>query len=86
MDVWLQFSNLSTPVSKQSRPFMPMVERWILAVILVAMTACATTQQAKTVERSGFLDDYSILQKGAGGSEALLRYVNPMPIGNTIPR
>lgn len=57
---------------------MPMVERWIVALILVAMTACATTQQAKTVGRSGFLDDYSILQKGAGDSEALLRYVNPM--------
>lgn len=57
---------------------MPMVERWILALILVAMTACATTQQARTVGRSGFLDDYSMLQKGAGDSEALLRYVNPV--------
>ena len=56
---------------------MPMAERFLLALLLVALTACATTQQATTVIRSGFLDDYSILQKGAGANEALLRYVNP---------
>ena len=52
--------------------------RFLLAFFLVAMTACATTQQANTVEKSGFLDDYSILEKGAGDSKALLRYVNPV--------
>lgn len=57
---------------------MPMGERFLLALVLLAMTACATTQQTSTVGRSGFLDDYSILQKGAGDSEALLRYVNPI--------
>lgn len=56
---------------------MPIVERCILGLILVAMTACASTQQANTVVRSGFLNDYSIFQKGAGDGEALLRYVNP---------
>jgi len=56
---------------------MPMAERFLLVLLLVALTACATTQQATTVIRSGFLDDYSILQKGAGDNEALLRYVNP---------
>ncbi len=57
---------------------MPMAERFLLVLVLLAMTACATTQQASTVGRSGFLDDYSILQKGTGDSEALLRYVNPI--------
>lgn len=57
---------------------MPMSARFLLALVCFAMTACATTQQASTVGRSGFLDDYSILQKGAGDREALLRYVNPI--------
>lgn len=45
---------------------MPMAEQFFLALVLLAMRACATTQQANTVGRSGFLDDYSMLQKGAG--------------------
>jgi len=57
---------------------MPKTDRFILTLVLLAMTACATTQQANTVATSGFLDDYSILQKGAGDNEALLRYVNPI--------
>lgn len=57
---------------------MPMAKRFLLALVLLAMTACATTQQANTVVKSGFLDDYSILQKGTGDSETLLRYVNSM--------
>lgn len=57
---------------------MPIAGRIILTLVVVAMAACATTQQAKTVVRSGFLDDYSILQKGVGDNEALLRYVNPI--------
>ena len=56
---------------------MTMAERFLPALLLVAMTACASTQQANTVVRSGFLNDYSILQKDAGDNEALLRYVNP---------
>ena len=57
---------------------MPKAEGFILALVLLAMTACATTQQASTVVRSGFLDDYSILQAGAGDNQALLRYMNPI--------
>ena len=57
---------------------MPKTDRCILALVLLAMTACATTQQATTVVRSGFLDDYSILQAGGGDNEALLHYVNPI--------
>jgi hypothetical protein len=55
-----------------------MAGRFILTLVVVAMAACATTQQAKDVGTSGFLGDYSILQKGAGDNEALRRYVNPI--------
>lgn len=57
---------------------MQMVDRFILALVFLIVTACATTQQANDVVKSGFLDDYSILRKGAGDNEALLRYVNPI--------
>lgn len=40
------------------------------------LTKCATTEQTKEVETSGFLEDYSQLKKG-GGERALLYYVNP---------
>ncbi|MFO1243372.1 MAG: DUF3313 domain-containing protein [Rickettsiales bacterium] len=46
----------------------------LFALFLVA--ACATTKQASDVKHSGFLGDYSILQKGKEG-QALLRYDNP---------
>ena len=55
-----------------------MVAKILLTLVLLTMTACASTQQAHTVATSGFLDDYSILQKGAGDHEALQRYVNPI--------
>ena len=57
---------------------MPMAERFILVLVFLVLTACATTQQASDVGTSGFLGDYSILQKGAGDHEALRRYVNPI--------
>ena len=55
-----------------------MVPKILLTLVLLTMTACASTQQANTVATSGFLADYSILQKGAGDHEALRRYVNPI--------
>ena len=42
---------------------MFLVGRWLLVVFLFLLVACAKTQQAKEVMRTGFLDDYSILQK-----------------------
>jgi hypothetical protein len=56
----------------------------ILALVLV-VTGCASTQEAKSVEKSGFLGDYSLLKAGerssvSGGSAegtALLVYKNP---------
>jgi hypothetical protein len=57
---------------------MPVLDRFILALVFFVLTGCATTQQANDAVTSGFLDDYSILQKGAGDNEALRRYVNPI--------
>jgi hypothetical protein len=57
---------------------MVIVDRFILVLVLFGVTACATTQQAKDVVTSGFLDDYSILREGSGDHEALRRYVNPI--------
>jgi Protein of unknown function (DUF3313) len=55
----------------------------ILGLVLV-VTGCAATQEAKSVEKSGFLGDYSLLKEGqrsmvAQGAEnqALLLYKNP---------
>ena len=56
----------------------------ILALVLV-VTGCAATQEAKSVEKSGFLGDYSRLKEGerstvSGGSaenQALWIYKNP---------
>ena len=55
-----------------------MVARFILPFVFFILIACATTQQANNVVTTGFLDDYSILQKGTGEHEALQRYVNPI--------
>lgn len=56
----------------------------ILAIMLV-VTGCAATQEARSVEKSGFLGDYSLLKEGersavSGGSAentALWVYKNP---------
>jgi len=55
----------------------------ILAIMLV-VTGCASTQEAKSVEKSGFLGDYSLLKEGQRSTisegaedEALLVYKNP---------
>ena len=48
---------------------------WLL-VMVAGIAGCAQTEQAREVETSGFLRDYSILQPGKEG-EALLVYKNP---------
>lgn len=40
------------------------------------LLGCSTTRQGRSVEPSGFLGDYSMLEKGGRG-QAQLRYVNP---------
>ncbi len=50
----------------------------LVGVIMVSLffSACAVKKQARTVEGSGFLEDYSILKKGEK-DKALLYWVNP---------
>jgi hypothetical protein len=55
-----------------------------LIVFVIGISGCASTQEAKSVEKSGFLGDYSMLKEGersafAQGAEntALLVYRNP---------
>jgi hypothetical protein len=47
-----------------------------LSALLLLLTGCAATQQARDVEQSGFLEDYSKLEKGEEG-RALFVYENP---------
>jgi len=47
----------------------------LAACLLVGLTACKTTRQVKEDQQSGFLGDYSMLQKGKKG-EANYIYIN----------
>jgi len=47
---------------------------FVFTVMLIS--GCASTYQARSVEESGFLDDYTMLKKGTW-SQALLVYINP---------
>lgn len=54
-------------------------QTWTLVgiiIVSVLFAACAVKKQARNVEGSGFLEDYSILKKGDKNT-ALLNYVNP---------
>jgi hypothetical protein len=57
---------------------MPTRSRPSLAAVglLLALAGCATTEQTRSVEASGFLKDYSQLKPGRG-DQALLVYINP---------
>ena len=48
----------------------------LLGVFLLLITGCSSTFQTRKVETSGFLGDYSQLEKG-GEDEAQLMYINP---------
>lgn len=54
---------------------MAKLQTILYLVLLTLLGGCAGTQQAKSVQQSGFLDDYSILRKGEK-DEALLVYKN----------
>lgn len=60
------------------RKAAPMVNVVIVLVTLslVPLAGCASSKQARSVEPSGFLGDYSLLQEGREG-EALLLYIKP---------
>ncbi len=48
----------------------------MLCAVMLLSAACATTHQTRSAKKSGFLGDYSSLQKGGSG-EAQLIYINP---------
>ena len=55
-----------------------------ILVLMLVVTGCAATQEAKSVEKSGFLGDYSLLREGerstiseSAEDQALLTYRNP---------
>lgn len=48
----------------------------VVLLLCAGLSGCAGTQQARSVEQSGFLGDYSILKEGEK-DEALLIYKNP---------
>jgi hypothetical protein len=55
-----------------------------ILVLMLVVTGCAATQEAKSVEKSGFLGDYSLLKEGerstfqqGAENQALLVYKNP---------
>ncbi len=48
---------------------------WSIALLALFLAGCATTTQTRSVEKSGFLGDYSMLEEGEG-DEALLLYVD----------
>ena len=35
-----------------------------ILLLMLVVTGCASTQEAKSVEKSGFLGDYSLLKEG----------------------
>ncbi len=49
----------------------------VLAVAVVLLSGCTQTQRMTTVEKSGFLDDYGMLQPGEDELEGQLVYRNP---------
>ena len=55
-----------------------------ILLFMLVVTGCAATQEAKSVEKSGFLGDYSLLKEGerstfqqGAENQALLVYKNP---------
>ena len=52
------------------------IRGFVLLALAGLLAGCAQTSQARSVQTSGFLGDYSMLQEGKSG-EALLVYKNP---------
>ena len=48
----------------------------VALILMIGLSGCASTQQSRSVDQSGFLGDYSILKEGES-DEALLIYKNP---------
>jgi len=54
-------------LKNQSRLFMPTINSIIVLVFILLSIGCARTYQARYVETSHFLDDYSLLKDGEDG-------------------
>jgi len=57
-------------LENQSSVFMPTINRIIVLVLVLLSIGCARTYQARYVETSHFLNDYSLLKDG----DALLSF------------
>jgi hypothetical protein len=57
----------------------------LMGVFLVLITGCSSTFQTRKVTTSGFLGDYSQLEKGSG-DEAQLMYINPQAYFDTYTK
>lgn len=53
-----------------------LVQVLIIGLFSIVLLACSTTHQSRSVQKSGFLGDYSQLKAGES-DQALLRYVHP---------
>ena len=49
----------------------------VLVVVAIFLSGCAQTQQTRTAEKSGFLEDYAMLKPGEDKTEGQLVYRNP---------
>jgi len=57
----------------------------LMGVFLILITGCSSTFQTRKVTTSGFLGDYSQLEKGSG-DEAQLMYINPQAYFDTYTK
>jgi len=60
-------------LKNQSRLFMTAISRFTVIALILLSVGCARTYQARYVETSHFLDDYSLLKDGEDG-DALLSF------------
>src|ERR1700690_1500912 len=68
--------NTSTISEKNGARRLKFLTGVLAAGLLLGLTACSTTHQARSVTESGFLKDYSLLKPGTG-DEAKLHYIDP---------
>src|SRR6266481_5152339 len=68
-------TSIDTNEKGRSRCLKPL-SGFLIAGLLLGMIACATTRQVRKTEPSGFLGDYSQLEKGKKGQADMI-YWNP---------
>ena len=63
-------------ILREGRCVMLRLPLHVMLILLVGVSGCASTQQTRSVDKSGFLEDYSMLKEGEK-DESLLIYKNP---------